>query len=127
MAKATTTQIKYLKERLENMLYEKMREWRKKNPEPSLIQTSEILKMLKKGELKLRKTPLKKDEPFYGYSSDIETYFEMPDNGRKSWVNSKERVEEAYRASIITIMDSFVLSGSDFTMALQAFEDLNIE
>lgn len=127
MAKATATQIKYLKERLEDMLYDKMNEWRKKNPESSWRQTSDILKMLKKGELKLRKTPLKADEPFYGYSSDIETYFEIPDDGRKSWVKSKERVEDAYRASITTIMDSFVLSGSDFTMALQAFETLNIE
>lgn len=126
MAKATTTQIKYLKERLQDMLYDKMNEWEKKNPEPSQHKTSDIFKMLKKGDIKLRKTPLHSDD-CYGYHSSLSTYFEMPDDGRREWEKSRERVKEAYQASITTIMDSFVLSGADFECALRAFATMTIE
>lgn len=125
MAKATTTQINYLRNRLNEMLDEKMHKWDDANPAPKELTNADILKMLKKGTLKLRKEPAERTG--YCYSPYLTTYFEMPKNEQDSWRDKRDTVRNAYRASITTIMDSFVLSGSDFTMALQAFEDLNIE
>lgn len=126
MAKATTTQINYLRKRLGQMLDEKMEAWEKQNKMPEVYTTAEVFKMLKKGTIKLRKEP-DKNGAIYGYSANIATYFDIPSDGRKEWEDKRDQVWNAYKASITTIMDSFVLSGSDFTMALQAFEDLNIE
>lgn len=127
MAKATTTQINYLRKRLGQMLDEKMDAWEKQNKMPECYTTAEIFKMLKKGTIKLRKEPDKNGVFSYGYSGSIKTYFDIPSDGREEWEKKRDNVWNAYKASITTIMDSFVLSGSDFTMALQAFEDLNIE
>lgn len=124
----TKYQVQYLKDRLEDIKREKIKNFREKNGTEKLAKSLAIYDAIKEGKVKLK---ARKDVSEHSaYSVSVSELFDLNvfDKAYAKDYEEREKKEQAYRnkldEAITNILDSVVLRGLDVKAAIAEFEKM---